>query len=140
MFNKDLGLVRIGTIDAGYTIPLKYVEIGGYKAFCKRRQDLTAERNADGEMIREVASNKPSTFTLVFLPLPEHSIREVLDEIHARYLVEAKRELQVTFYDTEHGVYTTEIMYIPDFEMPLDYIGKDGEAYFDTITLEFIGN
>lgn len=138
MFNSNLGLVRFGTIDNGWTLPLKHLEVGGYKAYPNRRQDLTAERNADGELIREVASNRPSTLTVSFLPMNESDMQNILTHLSEAYINDGERKLSVTFYDTVTATYRTELMYVPDFEMTIDYI-DNGQIYYDTLTLEFIG-
>lgn len=127
------GLIKIGE----RTIPLKYISVKGYKAYPKRRLDVTAEKNSNGETIREMAKARPSTVSLELLPMSQTDLNVVMGIIHGGYMDEAQAKVQIEFFAPEYDRYYIETCYVPDFETPLDYI-EGNEPYYDTITIEFI--
>lgn len=133
MIIKEKGLVKIGD----NAIPLKYISLKGYKAYPKRRLDVTAEKNSNGETIREMAKARPSTVTLELLPMSQTELNEVMDILHNGYMDEAQAKVQIEFFAPEYDRYFLETCYVPDFETPIDYI-EGTEVYYDTITIEFI--
>lgn len=131
-------LIKLGD----YTFPMKYIAEETYTALPKQRQELSAERDNLGVLHREVVKNMPSKIVFATISgLTNTEVKLIFEMIHARYINEAEKKLEVTYYLPETDSYSEkEYMYIPNMEFPIDYVDvEDKKVVYDPLTFTFIG-
>lgn len=118
--------------------PQKYIVASGYKATPHHRLDLSSDRDAEGGLIREVASNRPSSLSVQLCCDDNIEWMEVSNLLYDNMISEDEKSLLVTFYNPERDNYITEKMYWSDTDYQIDSVSGDRVQY-GTITLEFTG-
>jgi hypothetical protein len=124
---------------SGDNFPLKYVFKESYKVTPNRRQDLDPYRNANGKLIRNTLSHKPTTISFATVPMWNTDMAKFMKLIRDSYTVSKERKLYVNYFSPDTNGYDSGWFYVPDVEYEIDLVNErtDRLLYYPT-TIEFI--
>ena len=138
MFIRNNGLIAFNRNGTFVPLPLKYIVAEGYECHPRRIQDISAERNVDGALLRDTAKGRPSTISVQLNLESNEEVNIVFSLLKQCYTVPAERKLNVRFYSPEDDAYLIENMYLADPQFKMTDITGD-KVYYEPMTLDFIG-
>lgn len=126
-------LLKVG----GTTLPLTYMQVDSYKVTPNQRLDTSAERNANGVLVRTTVAHTPSKIEFNTPTISETQLRALMALITGAYTSAAERKLTLTFFCPDTGLYQTGAVYMPDIDFSI-YSAAGGVLIYNPTRIAFI--
>lgn len=122
-------------------LPMKYISLGGWDSTPNQRVEIDAYRDANSLLHRDTADGTKTSLKITILPLLL-SEKVELDKIigFATLSGEDKKQRRViiTYWNDETMDYQTGTFYIADINYKIKRVLKNGDAEYESFSIEMI--
>lgn len=129
-------LIKFGSVK----LPLSYMlKDSGNTQTPNQREEIEAWRDDwSRELYRVTSNGRISKFAIVIRPLTDTQLLALKNVMASSLVDNAKREYEITYWNTESLQYEKGVFYIPDITYIIKY-ATESYIKYDKFTMTFIG-
>lgn len=135
-------LIKLGSGNDAYTIPLKYMRAETYQ-ITYSTLDLDSWRDSNGLLNRKALEHHVAKIEFNVPMMNNVQIKPLIDGIRAFYQNTSapnQKKVSVTFYNPETDSYLTQNMYVPDIQFTIRNVDETNNIInYNETRIAFIG-
>lgn len=123
---------------SGTEIPLTYMKLESYKITPNQRLETSAERDADGLLVRETVSHSPSKVEFETRDLVTSELSALMAIITGAYTDVTARKLTLQYYVPDLNDYQEGTFYVPDIPFTIYRQVSSSSLHYKPVRIAFI--
>lgn len=132
-------LIELKTNGSWVVFPTTYVKAESYKVTPHQRMEVSANRSADGHLVRNTVDHTASKIEFNTINLTNSDVKTINNMFSSAFTNSKERKLEVRYYDPVTDTYKTGDFYMPDTDYDIERIDVSNRiVHYNPIRFAFI--